>query len=123
LVQEVELYTSFKKKRNLESKVPTVEELVEHFRVQANWKGPPPRYWIVSQKGIGDKIELKIEVVSPVAQELIRVESDVKRLREEGKAMPHESIFIRFKPQCMPGVKPSGKRVSKSSKSPWERHK
>jgi hypothetical protein len=52
----------------------------------------------VNQKGIRDKVEPKIEVVSPIAQELKRAESDVKRLKEEGKPMPHEPTFICFKP-------------------------
>jgi hypothetical protein len=64
----------------------------------------------VNQKGIRDKVEPKIEVVSPIAQKLKRAESDVKRLKEEGKPMPHEPTFIYFKPQSMSGVQPSGKR-------------
>lgn len=49
---------------NLESKVPSVQELEDHFRAQAKWKGPPPGYWIVDQKGKGEKVEPKIELVS-----------------------------------------------------------
>lgn len=41
---------------NLKFKVPSVEELEDHFRSQANWKGPS-RYWIVNQKGKGKKVE------------------------------------------------------------------
>uniref|UniRef100_K1QR21 Uncharacterized protein n=1 Tax=Magallana gigas TaxID=29159 RepID=K1QR21_MAGGI len=79
---------------NLESKVPSVQELEDHFRAQAKWKGPPPGYWIVDQKGKGEKVELKIELVSPIAQELKRAESQVKQMKRKGQPMPHEPIVV-----------------------------
>jgi hypothetical protein len=105
---------------NFESKVPTVKELVEHFRAQANWKGPPPRYWIVAQKGKGGKVEPKIEMVTPIAQELKRATSDVKRMKREGESMPEEPIVTPLKPQRMRG--PPGKR-NKNSKCKGKRNK
>lgn len=84
---------------NLESKVHTVQELEDHFRAQAKWKGPHPGYWIVDQKGKGGKVEPKIELVSPIAQELKRAESQVKQMKRKGQPMPHEPIVVKLKAQ------------------------
>lgn len=81
-----------------------MEELKDHFRAQANWKGHPSRYW--------DKVESRI-YSSPIAQELKRAESDVKRMKKEGQPMPREPILTRLKPQHMP----SGKRNKKPGKT------
>lgn len=98
---------------NLESKVPSVQELEDHFRAQAKWKGLPPGYWIVDQKGKGEKIEL----VSPIAQELKRAESQVKQMKRKGQPMPHEPIVVKLKAQKLSReARPSTKNNRKSKK-------
>lgn len=102
---------------NLESKVPSVQELEDHFRAQAKWKGPPPGYWIVDQKGKGEKVEPKIELVSPIAQELKRAESQVKQMKRKGQPISHEPQKLSRKARL------STKNNRKSKKKPWEKYK
>lgn len=109
---------------NLESKVPSVQELEDHFRAQAKWKGPPPGYWIVDQKGKGEHVEPKIELVSPIAQELKRAESQVKQMKRKGQPMPNEPIVVKLKAQKLSReARPSTKNNRKSKKKPWEKYK
>lgn len=95
---------------NLESKVPSVQELEDHFRAQAKWKGPPPGYWIVDQKGKGENVEPKIELV--------------KQMKRKGQPMPNEPIVVKLKAQKLSReARPSTKNNRKSKKKPWEKYK
>ena len=116
---------------NLEKVVPTLDELVDHFRAQAKWKGPPPRYWIVeSHKHKKDKVEPKIEMVTPLAQDLKRAEAEVKEMKQKGEALPVDDTITSLKPQTMKKRKRTKKQrnyktgVSKPKKlKGWEYYK
>ena len=93
-------YPSPSLKMNRELVVPTLDELVDHFRAQANWKGPPPRYWVVeSHKNKKEKVEPKIEMVTPLAQEIKRAEAEVKEMIKRGDPLPVDNTIISLEPQ------------------------
>ena len=119
---------------NLEKVVPTLEELVDHFRAQAKWKGPPPRYWIVeSHKHKKEKGEPKIEMVTRLAQDLKRAEAEVKEMKQRGEAMPVDDTITSLKAQTTKRKKPTKKqskcrkprkKVNKPKKvRDWEKYK
>ena len=87
---------------NLEKVVPTLDELVDHFRAQAKRKGLPSRYWIVeSHKHKKDKVEPKIEMVTTLAQDLKRAEAEVKEMKQKGEALPVDDTITSLKPQAL----------------------
>ena len=90
--------------------MPTVREWEDHFRAQANYTSPPPKYWIVNQKGEGTRVEPKLEMVSPIAQDVKRAESELIEMKKEGEPIPKEPIVTRLKPQKMK------KKIAKKNK-------
>lgn len=70
------------------------------------------------------KVEPKIELVSPIAQELKRAESQVKQMKRKGQPMPNEPIVVKLKAQKLSReARPSTKNNRKSKKKPWEKYK
>ena len=103
---------------NLEKVVPSLDELVDHFRAQATWKGPPPPYWIVkSHKNKKEIVEPKIEFVSPLAQEIKRAESEVKDMKKRGEPLPVNDTIVRLKSQSVKKInKTRGKKKTYTRK-------
>lgn len=63
------------------------------------------------------KVEPKIELVSPIAQELKRAESQVKQMKRKGQPISHEPQKLSRKARL------STKNNRKSKKKPWEKYK
>lgn len=78
----------------------------------------------MDQKGKGEKVEPKIELVSPIAQELKRAELQVKQMKRKGQPMPHEPIVVKLKAQKLSReARPSTNNNRNLKKKTWEKYK
>jgi hypothetical protein len=68
----------------------------------------------VDQKGKGEKVELKIEVVSPIAQELNLTRIGCEEFEKGGSAYAQRTHSHLFESQRMSGAKPSKNPVKTS---------